>query len=131
MKLLTFLSRKFPTTTAESKSMNAYEKKFLVEIQLSIHEIEAVLGTGFRFMEMDGNVPLIQAVAEELKIIAEAVEELSRNHPVFSISAHRIIEIGKGVETDDGRITLEDIKSVLKNDLPLLKEEVQQFLMQE
>lgn len=111
--------------------MNAYEKKFLVEIQLSIHEIEAVLGTGFRFMEMDGNVPLIQAVAEELKIIAEAVEELSRNHPVFSISAHRIIEIGKGVETDDGRITLEDIKSVLKNDLPLLKEEVQQFLMQE
>ena len=111
--------------------MNDYEKKLLTEVQLAIHEIEAVLGTTFSFTEMEDNALLVQAVGEELKIIGAVVSELNRMNSSFLRMNQRVVQVTRGIETDDGRITLDDITWVLQNDLPLLKEEVQQLLMQE
>lgn len=111
--------------------ITAYEKKYLTEIQLSIHEIEAVLGTGYNLKEMDGNVPLIQAIAEELNIIGEAVVQikLMKHHSLASLV--HLVEVSKGIEEDNGRVTLDDIRSVLINDLPPLKVEVHKLLMED
>lgn len=111
--------------------ISVYEKKYLIEIQLSIHEIEAVLGTGYNLKEMDGNLPLIQAIAEELNIIGEAITQVNLLKGNLLASLVHLIEVSRGIEEDNGRVTLDDIRSVLINDLPPLKVAVQQLLMED
>lgn len=107
--------------------MSTYEENCLFELELSIHEIESALGTGFVFQDCQANVLLRQTLEREITLISEALSRLLQiNSAVTFTATQPILQFCHSLgETRD------DIWFLLKNHLPSLKREVQQWLHHE
>ncbi|OZI05301.1 hypothetical protein BWI93_26160 [Siphonobacter sp. BAB-5385] len=107
--------------------MNTYEENCLFEIELSIHEIESSLGTGFVFQAEDTNVLLQETLEREIRLIGRALGRLVEINSVITFTATQsILQFCHSQEESWDRIW-----TLLKNHLPSLKKEVQQWLHHE
>lgn len=105
------------------------EKKFLLDISISIESIESYLGEKRDFKEYQDKKMLRRAVERELEIIGEAANRLLKINPQFPISdARRIVNLRSWVIHSYDSVDSIIIWGILHKDLPLLKKQVNALL---
>lgn len=109
--------------------MQLEEKKFLLDISISIESIETYLGEKRDFQEYQSKKMLRRAVERELSIIGEATNRLLKINPDFPISeARRIVNLRNWVIHSYDSVDSVIIWGILHKDLPLLKKQVNELL---
>ncbi|SFT41366.1 Uncharacterized conserved protein, contains HEPN domain [Algoriphagus locisalis] len=109
--------------------MQLEEKKFLLDISISIESIETYLGEKRDFKEYQNKKILRRAVERELEIIGEATNRLLKINPGFPIAeARRIVNLRNWVIHSYDSVDSIIIWGILHKDLPLLKKQVNELL---
>lgn len=105
--------------------MDEKVKKFLLDIEESIHHIEEFTKDVSSFFDYEKHLMLKRAVERELEIIGEAMKRiLELDEGVEIQNARRIVDLRNRVihgydKVDDGVIW-----GILRKHIPILKEEV-------
>ena len=109
--------------------MDSFLKKYLVDIQSAISNIENYLGEKRIFEEYTANNMLKQAVERNLEIIGEAITRILKIQSGISISDSRRIVNARN-KIIHGYDEIEDVTiwAIIINHLPLLKKEVKELL---
>jgi uncharacterized protein with HEPN domain len=105
--------------------------KWLFDINLSIDEIESFLAKEKDFVKYQNNKMLKRAVERNVEIIGEAVNRIITRDPTFTIkiaNAKAIISLRNQVIHAYDNVSDESIWSVLINNLPKLKIEIENLL---
>ncbi|SRR5690554_7605286 len=104
-------------------------RKYLFDIQIAIHSIHEYLGDETDFDKYLENKLLRSAVERELEIIGEAANKLLRSYPEFPIEdARKLVDLRNFIIHGYDKVDDMIIWGVIKKHLPLLKEQVDQFL---
>ncbi len=104
-------------------------RKFLFDINVSIHSIEDYLGDDRNFIAYENNKMLRRAVEREFEIIGEAmnkIDQLDSSIPITS--KEKIISMRNRVIHGYDKIDNEIIWGTIVRYLPLLKIEIKELL---
>ena len=111
--------------------MDRNVKKFLFDISVAINCIEDYIGTPKVFANYENNRQLQQAVERNLEIIGEATRQILEIDPSINISnARRIVNARNRIIHGYDNIDNVEIWSIVINNLPILKNEVENLLRQ-
>jgi uncharacterized protein with HEPN domain len=105
-------------------------EKWLYDILFAIEEIESFLeNTERKFVDFTQNVMLKRAVERNLEIIGEATNRILYQDPEIAISnARKIVNLRNLVIHSYDSISDENIWAIVINNLPALKQEIQNVL---
>jgi uncharacterized protein with HEPN domain len=111
--------------------MDRSVKKFLFDISMAINSIEEYIGTPKLFANYESSRQLQQAVERNLEIIGEATRQILEIEPNINISnARRIVNARNRIIHGYDNIDNVEIWSIIINNLPILKNEVENLLIQ-
>ena len=111
--------------------MDNKEKKYLFDIQVCIQNIDNYIGEPKLFDQFEKNQMLQDAVARNLEIIGEAINQLLKINPEISISnARRIVDARNKIIHGYDSLESLNIWAIVINNLPVLKEEITGLLLQ-
>ena len=103
--------------------------KFLFDISEAIKCIENYVGTPKIFANYENNRQLQQAVDRNLEIIGEATKRILEIEPSINISnARRIVNARNRIIHGYDDIDNTEIWSIIINNLPTLKQEIENLL---
>lgn len=110
--------------------MDERVEKWLYDIRFSIEEIEKFLeNTERTYASFKQNLMLKRAIERNLEIIGEAINRILARQPDIEISnARKIVNLRNLVIHSYDSISDENIWSIVINNLPALKIEIQQLL---
>jgi len=104
-------------------------KKILFDILMAINHIEGYVGHPKIFATYDSNRQLQHAVERNLEIIGEATKRILELDPNITISnARRIVNARNRIIHGYDDIDNAEIWSIIINNLPVLKQEVEILL---
>lgn len=103
-------------------------KKYLVDIDTSIDAL--YLHTkDMNFDDFSKNLTVKRAVEREFEIIGEAVNRIIKEEPDFKISnARKIVDLRNYIIHGYDAVDYETLWAVLKRHIPVLKNEINQYL---
>lgn len=111
--------------------MDRLIKKRLFDILTSINHIESYLLSSNSFSDYESNSMLQDAVERNLEIIGEAMSVLLRDNSDFPITnARKIVNARNRIIHGYDDIENAEIWAIVKNHLPILKDEVTKLLEQ-
>jgi uncharacterized protein with HEPN domain len=111
--------------------MDRNVKKYLFDIATAINCIEDYIGHPKIFANYENNRQLQQAVERNLEIIGEAARRILETEPDITISnARRIVNARNRIIHGYDDIDNAEIWSIIINNLPVLKNEVEILLEQ-
>lgn len=107
--------------------MNQKLLKYLLDIQSVIGELESIMDrVDHNYETFQKDFMAIRAVERDLEIIGEAINKINRLDPTIHIDHSRdIIGLRNLISHAYDSIDVRILWSVLKKDLPLLKEQVE------
>ena len=106
--------------------------KYLQDILDSINAIESYLGPKRNFLEFESNSLLQDAIIRRMEIIGEATNRIFKSEPEVKIEdASKIVALRNRIAHEYDSLTLEYIWSIVINNLPKLKTEVEALLNNE
>lgn len=110
--------------------MDRHLKAHLFDISTAINEVQSFFDVvPRRFDEYCSNLMLRRAIERNVGIIGEAVNKILKNHPDIEITnARAIIATRNRVIHDYAAVTDDVMWKIVINDLPQLKEEVDDLL---
>ena len=109
--------------------MDRNVKKYLFDISMAINRIEEYIGRPRIFADYDSNMQLQQAVERNLEIIGEVTRRILETEPNISITnARRIVNARNRIIHGYDSIDNTEIWSIIINNLPVLKQEVEILL---
>ena len=110
--------------------MDERVEKWLYDIRFSIEEIEKFLETTEKsYAGFKQNLMLKRAIERNLEIIGEAINRILARQPDIKISnARKIVSLRNIVIHSYDSISDENIWSIVINNLPALKIEIQKLL---
>ena len=104
-------------------------RKYLYDISMAVNHIEEYVGHPKIFANYDNNRQLQQAVERNLEIIGEATKRILEIEPNITISnARRIVNTRNRIIHGYDDIDNAEIWSVIINNLPILKQEIELLL---
>jgi len=109
--------------------MDRNVKKYLFDIATAINRIEEYIGHPKIFTDYENNRQLQQAVERNLEIVGEATKRILEIEPDVNISnARRIVNARNRIIHGYDDIDTAEIWSIVINNLPVLKQEVEMLL---
>jgi uncharacterized protein with HEPN domain len=109
--------------------MNEKEKKYLLDIQTAIEEIEGFFGGIYNFNDFKSNSMLKSAVERQLITVGEAMNRLLVINQTLSItSARNIVQFRNKITHEYDAVDDVITWAVVVNHLPVLKREINAFL---
>ncbi|RIH62955.1 DUF86 domain-containing protein [Mariniphaga sediminis] len=104
-------------------------KKLLFDIYTAIDNIDKYIGEKKYFEDYDNNPMLQDAVERNLEIIGEAMKKLLAIEPEIEISnSRRIVDARNKIIHGYDEIENSQLWGIIINHLPVLKEEVKNYL---
>ncbi|OGU41783.1 MAG: hypothetical protein A2X61_15050 [Ignavibacteria bacterium GWB2_35_12] len=111
--------------------MNQRINKHLADIQESISQIETFLGKVNNFFEFQQNIMLKKAVERNLEIIGESLNTILKLESNIQITnARQIVDLRNKLIHEYDKIDDVIIWGIVKKHLVLLKEEINNILLQ-
>ena len=111
--------------------MDNKTKKLLFDILTAISNIDSYIGDEKKFDKYDNNPMLQDAVERNIEIIGEAMSNLLKIEPQINISnARRIVDARNKIIHGYNEIENVQVWGIIINSLPILKQEVNQYLEQ-
>ncbi len=105
--------------------MSEREKAYLFDVQTALEEIDQFLREIASFQDSQTNLLVRRAVERELTIIGEAVNRLLARNPGFPItSARQIVRFRNRITNEYDAVDDVNVWAILKNHLPVLRQEV-------
>jgi len=105
--------------------------KYLYDIELCINSIDEFLVNDNSFENYSKNKMLRNAVERNLEIIGEAMNQILKLNPSINISnARRIVDARNKIIHSYDEIEDVNIWIIVKNHLPILKQEINHLLNQ-
>ena len=112
--------------------MNREISKLLTDMLSSIQNIEKYVGNSKIFDDYQNNAMLQDAVERNIEIIGEAMSNLLKLKPDFSItSARKIVNTRNKIIHGYDDIENTEIWAIIIHHLPILKDEVEKLLKEE
>lgn len=109
--------------------MDNKSKKFLFDILTSIENIESYIGEEKVFDDYESNPMLQDAVERNIEIMGEAMSRLLKFSPKIKITnGRRIVDARNKIIHGYDEVENVQIWSIIINSLPVLKNEVKNFL---
>ena len=109
--------------------MDNKAKKLLFDILTSINNIDNYIGEKKVYEKYDTDPMLQDAVERNVEIIGEAMSKLLKIEPEINISnSRRIVDARNKIIHGYDEIENVQIWGIIINSLPILKQEVEQFL---
>ncbi len=109
--------------------MDNKAKKLLFDILTAINNIDSYIGIEKIFDKYDNNPMLQDAVERNIEIIGEAMNKLLKIEPKINISnTRRIVDARNKIIHGYDEIENTQIWGIIINYLPILKEEIKQYL---
>lgn len=104
-------------------------KKLLFDIYTAVDNIDKYIGEKKCFKDYDNNPMLQDAVERNLEIIGEAMKKLLAIEPEIEISnSRRIVDARNKIIHGYDEIENSQLWGIIINHLPVLKEEVKNYL---
>ncbi|MBS1595284.1 MAG: DUF86 domain-containing protein [Bacteroidetes bacterium] len=109
--------------------MDDQQRKYLADILMSIHNIDIHLQHKRDYFLFESNITIRSAVKYEFSVVGEAVYELMKLKPAFTITnASRIISFRNRIVHEYDTIDHAQVWTIIVNYLPKLESEVKALL---
>jgi uncharacterized protein with HEPN domain len=104
-------------------------KSWLYDILTAIHEIESFLNHSLEFSVYQNDLKTKRAIERNIEIIGEAMSRILSKKPTLQLSnSRKIVDTRNRIIHGYDTVSDEVIWGVIINQLPVLKQEVEQLL---